>query len=111
VPVKIGGTFEDPTTSVATLGALREAGKTALGLPVTIVQDVKSDTVLGQIVNGLGLSGAVSKATPDVCPAALALGRLGMPGPAAESPAAQSNAAGSGKISGPQSLLNVLLGK
>jgi len=111
VPVKLGGTFEDPTTSVATLGALREAGKTALGLPVTIVQDVKSDTVLGQIVNGLGLSGAVSKATPDVCPAALALGRLGVPGPAAESPAAQSNAAGSGKISGPQSLLNVLLGK
>jgi AsmA protein len=111
VPVKIGGTFDAPTTSVAPLGALQEAGKTALGLPMTLVQDAQPNTVVGQIVSGLGLSGAVAKASPDICPAALDMGRLGAPGPAPETPAALNNAPASGKTSGPQSLLNVLLGK
>lgn len=110
VPVKIGGTFYDPTTSVAPLGALQEAGKTALGLPITLAQDASSNSVVGQIVSGLGLNGVLAKAAPDVCPAALALGRLGVPGPAAETPAAM-NTSGAAKSSGPQSLLNVLLGK
>jgi AsmA protein len=110
VPVKIGGTFYDPTTSVAPLAALQEAGKTAIGLPITIAQDAQANSVVGQIVSGLGLNGVLAKAAPDVCPTALALGRLGAPGPAAEAPAAM-NAPSAGKISGPQSLLNVLLGK
>jgi AsmA protein len=110
VPVKIGGTFYDPTTTVAPLGALQEAGKTAIGLPITIAQDASSNSVVGQIIGGLGLKGVIAKAAPDVCPDALALGRLGAPGPAAEAPAAM-DVPSAGKISGPQSLLNVLLGK
>jgi AsmA protein len=110
IPVEIGGTYENPTTAVAPLSALQSAGKAALGLPVTIAQDAQANSVVGKIVSGLGLSGVMSPAAPDICPAALALGRLGAPGPAAASPTADS-APAAGKTSGPQNLLNALLGK
>jgi AsmA protein len=102
VPVEIGGTFANPTTSVAPLGALQEAAKTALGLPVTLAQQVVgSGTVLGNIVGALG------GGSSDACPAALALGRLGNPGPA---PAAVTQTEGLAPkiISGPKNLLNSL---
>jgi uncharacterized protein involved in outer membrane biogenesis len=113
VPVQIGGTFDNPTTTVAPLSALQAAGKMALGLPVTIVQQgAQSNSVIGQIVNGLGLGKALAQAVPDVCPAALALGRLGAAGPAPEAPAAMNAPAnGSTPTSGPQNLLNSLFGK
>jgi AsmA protein len=114
VPVQIGGTFDNPTTTLATISALQEAGKAAVGLPVTIVQKAaNSNGFLGQVVNGLGLNGVIGNgAQPDPCPAALALGRLGQPGPAPEAPVADTPAAAGAKPpSGPQNLLNSLFGK
>jgi uncharacterized protein involved in outer membrane biogenesis len=113
VPVQISGTFDNPATNVAPLSALQAAGKAALGLPVTILQqNAQSNSLFGKIVNGLGLGQALAKADPDVCPAALALGRLGASGPAAEAPAAMNApASGNAPTSGPQNLLNSLFGK
>jgi AsmA protein len=102
VPVEVSGTFANPTTSVAPLGALQEAAKTALGLPVSLAQQVVgSGTVLGNIVGALGGGGG------DTCPTALSLGRLGNPGP---EPAAITPTQGLAPriISGPKNLLNSL---
>jgi AsmA protein len=113
VPVQIGGTFTNPTTGVAPLSALQEAGKAAIGLPITIVQKAaNSNGLLGQVVNGLGLGGVVNTGPqPDICPAALALGRLGQPGPGPAAPASASSTTGTKPPSGPQNLLNSLFGK
>jgi AsmA protein len=114
VPVEIGGTFENPTTSIATTDALKTAAKSALGLPVTIVQQAaQGHGFLGQVASVLGIGPATPVvALPDVCPTALALGRLGVPGPApaaASAAAAQPGAAPA--PSGPQNLMNSLFGK
>jgi len=123
LPVEISGPFQNPKFAVAPLSVLQQAGKSALGLPVSVAASVAADanaatgSLLGNFVNRLGLSGsssgqAVSKllARPDVCPAALALGRLGAPGPAAEPESAMTKSAKPG-AGGPQNLLNTLFGK
>jgi AsmA protein len=115
VPVQIGGTFENPTTSIATTDALRAAAKSALGLPVSIVQQAtQSHGFLGQVANALGIGPATPAAEqPDICPAALALGRLGVPGPPAAAPNATppSQPGTQATPNGPQNLLNSLFGK
>jgi AsmA protein len=123
LPVEISGPFENPRFGVAPLSVLQQAGKSALGLPVAAAATAASDanavtgSLLGNFVGRLGLSGttpgkAIAKALarPDVCPAALALGRLGAPGPAAESESAMAKSTKSGS-GGPQNLLNALFGK
>lgn len=107
VPVEIAGSFSHPTTQVAPVSALHDAAKSALGLPVNLAQQVVGgNKLLGAIVNTLGLGG------DDVCPAALALARLGQPGPAAAMPAVAPPGGAVGKvISGPQNLLNSLFNK
>jgi AsmA protein len=108
VPVMIGGTFEAPTTGVAPLSTLKSAAQTAVGLPVDVAQDVfGTNNVLSRAANKLGIGGT----SGDVCPTALALGRLGQPGPAAPPMAAPSGGIGSAVISGPKNLLNSLFGK
>jgi AsmA protein len=109
VPVKIGGTFADPTASVAPLAAVQEAAKTAVGLAVSLAEDVPgANTLLGKFVSSTG-----SATTGDVCPAALSLARLGKPGPeaAAEPTSASAGANASMPVTGPKSLLNALFGK
>jgi AsmA protein len=106
LPVEIGGTFAAPTTGVAPLAAVQDAAKTALGLPVSLVQQVVgNNTVLNNIATKLGVN-----AGGDVCPAALALGRLGQPGPAA-APLPAAGSTGAAPSSGPKNLLNLLFGK
>jgi len=109
VPVKVGGTFSDPTTSVAELAAVQDAAKTAIGLTVSLADEVPgAGSLLGKIERTIG------PASPGaVCPAALSLARLGKPGPAAplESPAAPTSAIGGTVNTGPKSLLNSLFGK
>jgi AsmA protein len=108
VPVEVGGTFEAPTTRVAPLSALKSAAQSAIGLPVDLAQRVLgTNNVLAQAANAIGIGGS----SGDVCPAALALGRLGQPGPAAPPPAAPAGGIGSAVLSGPKNLLNTLLGK
>ncbi len=109
LPVKIGGTFVDPTASVAPLAAVQEAAKTAAGLTVSLAAEVPGgSSVLGKVESALG-----SASTVDVCPAALSLARLGKPGPAAPPEAAAASAGTNGGTpnGGPKSLLNVLFGK
>ena len=104
VPVEIGGTFRQPTTSVATFGAVKAAAKTAVGLPVSVVETITgSNSIVGNLIGSLGLG-----ESGDVCPAALSLGRLGKPGP---SPAPQTKTSPTQTlISTPKNLLNSLLG-
>jgi AsmA protein len=114
IPVQIGGTFTNPTTAVAPMSALQQAAKSALGLPVTIVQTAENNTgVLGQVVGALGLGKVIGAGpAPDVCPAALDLGRLGQPGPAPAAPSTPQPGTTPAKTpSGPQNLLNTLFGK
>jgi AsmA protein len=114
VPVQIGGTFTNPTTGIAPMSALQQAAKSALGLPVTIVQKAAgANGLLGQVVGDLGLGDVVGGGpAPDVCPAALTLARLGQPGPAPAAPSTpQSGATPAKPPSGPQNLLNGLFGK
>jgi hypothetical protein len=110
VPVQIGGTFADPTTSVAPLAAVAGAAKSAVGLTVSLAEAVPvGGSLLGGIVNRLGIGSSPT----DVCPAALALARLGNPGPAA-APETGANSAGintPAASGGPKNLLNALFGK
>jgi AsmA protein len=108
VPVEIGGTFTDPRTQLAPLGAVQDAAKSALGLPVNLAQQIiGNNTVLNDIASTLGVDGG-----GDVCPAALALGRLGQPGPAAAAlPAANDNGVAGKVLSGPKNLLDSLFSK
>jgi AsmA protein len=109
VPVEIGGTFNDPTTNIAPIGAVQDAAKSAIGLPVNLAQQIiGNNTVLNDIASTLGVDGS-----GDVCPAALALGRLGQPGPAAAPLPATNNINGvAGKVlSGPRNLLDSLFSK
>jgi AsmA protein len=108
VPVKIGGTFADPTTSVAPLAAVQEAAKTAVGLTVSLAEEVPgAGSLLGKIENTIGPT-----STADVCPAALSLARLGKPGPAAPlESTGGSRGSGGAPVTGPKSLLNALFGK
>jgi len=109
VPVEIGGTFAEPTASVAPLAAVQEAAKTAVGLTVSLAEDVPgASSLLGKIESTFGPA-----STGDVCPAALSLARLGKPGPAAppESTAASAGANGAAPNAGPKTLLNALFGK
>jgi AsmA protein len=123
LPVELSGPFENPKFTVAPLSVLQQAGKSALGLPVDVAATAASTasaatgSLLGNLVSQLGLSGtspakALSKALarPDVCPVALALGRLGAPGPEAESESVFDKTKKSGG-GGPQNLLNALFGK
>jgi len=110
VPVEIGGTFADPTTSVAPLAAVAGAAKTAVGLTVSLAEAVP---VGGSLLSGIANRLGIGPNSPDVCPAALALGRLGTPGPAAApETAANSSGANAPALSGgPKNLLNALFGK
>jgi AsmA protein len=112
VPVQIGGTFDNPTTSVAPGNAIAAASKAAIGLSIDAVTHAAQTTsLLGTIANQLHLiSPQAATPAPDVCPAALALARLGAPGPApaATQPGAPATPA---PASGPQNLLNSLFGK
>jgi AsmA protein len=110
VPVQIGGTFADPKTSVAPLAAVAGAAKTAVGLTVSLAEAVPGG---GSLVNGIANRLGFGANPPDVCPAALALGRLGNPGPAA-APEAAANSPGANEPAasgGPKDLLNALFGK
>ncbi len=107
VPVQISGTFAAPAYSVATLATVRAAAGAATGLAATLINQVGgSQTLLGNIASAVGLG------TPDICPDALALARLGQPGPAAPPP---TNISSGGIITpltnGPKNLLNSLFGK
>jgi len=109
VPVEVGGTFLQPTTSVAPFGALKAAAKTAVGLPVDVAQQVFGEnSIIGQAATKLGLGSG-----GDVCPAALSLGRLGQAGPAVppmpRSPA--TNGIAAPILNAPRNLLNSLFGK
>ncbi len=104
VPVQIGGTFGAPTTSIAPLAAVQDAAKSAAGLTMTLAQKIPGGgTLLGDIANSLGYQNP-----SDVCPAALALGRLGKPGPAAKPETTATPAGNSAPPSGPKSLLDSL---
>jgi uncharacterized protein involved in outer membrane biogenesis len=107
VPVQVGGTFAAPTYSVASLATVRAAASAATGLAATLVNQIGgSQTLLGNIASAVGLG------TPDICPDALSLARLGQPGPAAPPP---TNVSSGGIIApitnGPKNLLNSLFGK
>ncbi len=105
IPVQIGGTFEAPAASVAPAGALQDAAKSAVSLPVSLAQQV-----LGHNPALANAAGQLGLANNDVCPAALALGRLGKPGPAAP-PVAAPAAPGAAPSTGPRNLLNAIFGK
>lgn len=107
VPVEIAGSFTHPNPEIAPVGALQDAAKSALGLPVNLAQQaVGGNKIFGAIANTLGLGQG------DVCPAVLSLARLGQPGPAAAMPATAPPGGAAGKIiSGPQNLLNSLFNK
>jgi hypothetical protein len=110
--VEVGGSFNAPTTSIAPAGAVQAAAQSAAGLLAgTPQQGQEKNSFLGKAASLLGIAiGGSSEG--DVCPAALSLGRLGQPGPAAP---AMSTAPASGTAtpapSGPKSLLNGLLGQ
>jgi AsmA protein len=109
LPVKIGGSFANPTTSIAPLAAVQGAAQSAVGLTIALSQDVPvGGPLFGSIASKLGINNAV-----DVCPAALALGRLGNPGPAAEPQSANQQGSGNAAapMSAPKSLLNAIFGK
>ncbi|HQT65096.1 MAG: hypothetical protein B7Z75_01315 [Acidocella sp. 20-57-95] len=104
IPVEIGGTLANPLLQSAPQDALHSAAATAPGLQTLLMQQVSG----------------VATPTIDICPAALALGRLGKPGPAATPLAAAMPAAGSSPVAGgpppqapasPKNLLNSLLGQ
>jgi AsmA protein len=104
IPVQIDGTFHHQTTSLASLAALQSAAAAAPGL---LGPSAESSSMLGNIVNALGLDDS-----GDVCPAALALGRLGQPGPAAP-PSVTTTPGRTAEPTqrGPKSLLDSLFGK
>lgn len=109
VPVEIGGSFEAPIISVASLSALQAAAKRPGGSPVNLTQQVlDNNSILGQLASTFGIGNG-----GDVCPAALKLGRLGESGPAAPPMAAAP--AGTGvsapAVNAPKNLLNSLFGK
>ncbi len=109
VPVGVDGSFTAPTTRVAPLGAIQEAAKSAVGLPVGLAQQVLgNNSLLGRAASALGIGNG-----GDVCQVALNLGRLGQPGPAAPPmPAAPSVGSEiAPALSGPKNLLNTLFGK
>ncbi len=111
VPVLISGSFENPVTQVAPVHTVTQAAQSAAGLPVNLTQRIFGNVpILGKAANALGLGTG-----PDVCPAALALGRLGQPGPAAPPPMTNApTAAAPGAApaqTGPKNLLNSLFGK
>jgi AsmA protein len=108
VPVRIGGSFSAPTTSVAPASAVQAAAQAAIGLPLNIAQEtLGANTIFGKAASMLGAG-----QPGDVCPAALSLGRLGQPGPSA--PPVSANPASTpaqGKLNGPRNLLDTLFGK
>ena len=83
VPVEVGGRFNAPTTSIAPAGAVQAASQSAAGLLASAAQQgQEKNSFLGKAASLLGIAiGGSSEG--DVCPAALSLGRLGQPGPAA----------------------------
>jgi AsmA protein len=104
VPVEVTGSFVNPQESVAPADAVNAAAGAATGLAKSLVSRL----------SGAGnLTGEAAPApAPDVCPAALNLGRLGQPGPAAPPPDNATPVTGQAPaISGPKSLLNALFGK
>jgi AsmA protein len=106
VPVQIGGSFSAPTLSVMPQVNLKTTLKDAVGLSASIAQAASNPkTLAGAIANTV-----VQTPPPDVCPAALALGRLGQQGPAAAAQQPSPTATAS-PASGPKSLLNILFGK
>lgn len=107
VPVQITGSFGAPHSGLAPEDALAAAGKDAAGLSLSLAQ-----RLLGKSIVGVAAASGVMAKT-DVCPAALALARLGQPGPPAP-PMLTAQTLGSTPaigIGGPKNLLNALLGK
>jgi AsmA protein len=106
VPVQIKGSFAAPKVAVATANTLQAAAKDAGGLKISAAQlALGNSSVLGKAAALLGMA----KQT-DVCPAALALARLGEPGPAAP-PMASALPGAKPDAAQPKDLLKALLGQ
>ncbi len=104
IPVEIAGTLAAPVLQSAPQDAVHSAAAVAPGLQAALTQQISS----GPAPN------------IDICPAALALGRLGKPGPAAAPLASAAptisvppspNGTPTPTPSGPKNLLNSLLGQ
>lgn len=106
VPVQLNGPIAGPKISLAPSQALQAAAKDAAGLTISAAQEaLGKSSVLGKAAAMLGLAPQT-----DVCPAALALARLGQPGPAAPPPQIEKSASPA-SIGQPKSLLKALLGQ
>jgi uncharacterized protein involved in outer membrane biogenesis len=106
VPVEIGGTFANPSDSIAGKDILAAAGNSAAGLASALAETAGGGSLLGNVATAIGLG-----SKPDVCPDALSLGRLGQPGPAAAGLPPANPADGAPPPPGPKSLLNSLFSK
>jgi len=106
LPVRVAGPFTNPATGLAPVSAVADAAKSAVGLPVGIVNKLLgANNLIGKAAGALGIG-----PNADACPAALALGRLGNPGPAAP-PMSSTNTSGAAPAtSGPANLLKALFG-
>ncbi len=105
VPVQIGGSFAQPSYSLAPANLLKAAAQSAAGLPVG---ELTGNSILGKAANLLGLGG---NSGGDVCPAALSLARMGQPGPAAPASTAHAPSSPVPASNLPKNLLNSLLGQ
>jgi AsmA protein len=101
VPLRITGSFAQPSYSLASSTALKAAAQSAAGLASG---DFKGASILGEAAGMFGLENS----TGDVCPAALSLARLGQPGPAASAPTSSTHTP---PTTSPKNLLNSLLGR
>ncbi len=106
IPVAVSGTFADPHEGIAPAG---DYGATAAALAQQLGHN--GGTVLGRLAQNLGL--APKPADPASCTGALALARMGNPGPMPSGPAAgglptPGTSSGTGAARGPQNLLQSL---
>lgn len=103
IPVSVSGTFAHPHEGIARAGAY---GATAAALARQL--GGANGSVLGRLAQNLGI--APRPADPQSCTGALALARLGHPGPMPTAPASAGFAAppGPARRGGPQNLLRSL---
>jgi hypothetical protein len=109
VPVKISGTFADPTTSVAPLAAAQDVKNGAVGLTVFLAEEVPGGS---SWVDKIGRAFGI-KNSKDFCPASLSLARSRTPGPPApcESPAILDGAIGPTPSGSRKILLIAIIGE
>jgi AsmA protein len=103
VPVQIGGSFLQPSYSLAPANLLKAAAQSAAGLPAG---GLTGNSILGKAINLLGLD-----SSSDVCPAALSLARMGQPGPTAPASTTHAPSTPIPASNLPKNLLNSLLGQ